>query len=447
MLRSLRTRLLLAFFAVVILAVGTVALMASHTTVSEFQGYVERGRRMWHHRLIGGLAAYYGRNWSWSGVQPLVEQAGRIIGERAILVDAEGKVVGDSQEELLGQTIARNRAGPAYPVVIGNREVGTLYLDPQHKRSPVEEAFLTSVRKSIIWAALIAGGAGIAFTFWLSRRILKPVQALTVAARRMQEGNLDQQVSVSSKDEIGELAQTFNTMAAGLKRQEELRRQMVSDIAHELRTPLSNIRGYLEALREGLAEPTPSMINSLYDEALLLSRLVDDLQDLALAEAGQLALKRQPVALQDIVQRAVDSIRSQAEAKGLKLRVDLPKELPLVDVDPQRIVQVLINLLKNAVNHTPTDGEIAVSTVKQEQWIEVKVSDTGEGISPEDLPYIFERFYRADKSRSRVTGGAGLGLTIAKKIIEAHGGRIWAESEEGRGATLIFTLPLTLQTC
>lgn len=441
MLRSLRTRLLLAFFTVVILAVGTVAFMASRTTVSEFQGYVERGRRMGHDRLRLALTVYYSHNLSWLGVQPLIEQAGQILGERVILVDAEGKVVGDSQGELLGRTIARNRAGLAYPVIIRDREVGILYLNPQPKRSPIEEAFLASVKKSIIWAALIAGGAGIVFTFWLSRRTLKPVQALTFAARRMQEGDLDQRVNVNSKDEIGELAQAFNAMAAGLKKQEELRRHMVSDIAHELRAPLSNIRGYLEGLREGLAEPTPSLIDSLYEEALLLNRLIDDLQDLALAEAGQLTLKRQAVALEDIVQRAIDSIRPQAEAKGLKLRMDLPEELPLVDVDPQRIVQVLINLLKNAVNYTPGGGEIAVLAARQEQWIEVKVSDTGEGIPPEDLPYIFERFYRADKSRSRATGGAGLGLTIAKKLIEAHGGKIEVNSQAGQGTTFAFTLP------
>jgi len=443
MFRSLHIRLLLAFIIVAVIAVGIVAIFAGYIATKGFERYMKHGRTMLYNRLTFDLAVYYSRTQSWAQVQPLIEQIGQIFGEQVILTDESGTVVGDSSGKLLGQPLKRSFVEQAHPIIVGSKLIGKLYLNLP-RRGPIEEAFLNSVKKSTILAALIAGGAGIAFTFWLSRRILKPVQALTIAARRMQAGDLDQQVSVSSKDEIGELAQTFNAMAAGLKKQEELRRHMVSDIAHELRTPLSNIRGYLEALREGLTKPTPSIIDSLYEEALLLNRLVDDLQDLALAEAGQLTLKRQPVALQDIVQRAVDSIRSQAEAKGLKLRTDLPEELPLVDVDPQRIVQVLINLLKNAVNHTPTDGEIAVSTVRQEQWIEVKVRDTGEGISPEDLPYIFERFYRADKSRSRATGGAGLGLTIAKKIIEAHGGSIWVESIKDRGTTFTFTIPLIL---
>ena len=445
MFRSLRTRLLLAFALVVMLAVGIVAIFASYTTTSRFQHYMRHGQAMLEDRLAFGLAVHYSHTQSWAGVQPLIEQIGRITGGRLILTDEDGIVVGDSTGELLGKPLERGLAKQGYPITVRGGVAGRLYLNLP-RRDPLEESFLISVRKSVIWAALIAGGVGIILTLWLSRRILKPVQALTVAARRMQGGDLDQQVNVSSKDEIGELARAFNAMAVGLKRQEELRRNMVSDIAHELRTPLSNIRGYLEAMREGLVEPTPSMISSLHEEALLLNRLIDDLQDLALAEAGQLTLNRQPVALEDIVERGVDSIRSQAEAKRLKLRIDLPEELPLVDVDPQRIVQVLRNLLENAVKHTPEGGEIAVAAARQDHWIEVRVSDTGEGISSENLSHIFERFYRADKSRARATGGAGLGLTIAKRIVEAHGGEIRVESEESQGTTFTFTLPLTTQS-
>jgi signal transduction histidine kinase len=392
-------------------------------------------------RLALDLTVYYSHAQSWADVQPLIEHFGQISAGRVILADENGIVVGDSSGKLLGQPLERRLAGQGQPIMIGDRPVGILYLNLP-KRDPVEETFLASARRSIIWAALIAGGAGIAFTFWLSRRTLNPIRALTVAARRMQEGDLAQRVNVPSQDEIGKLAQAFNAMAAGLERQEELRRHMVNDIAHELRTPLSNISGYLEALRDGLASPTPSTIDSLYEEAMLLKRLIDDLQDLTLAEAGQLTLKRQPVAIEDVVRRAVDSVRSQAEAKGLQLKIVLADELPLVDADPQRIVQVLINLLKNAANHTPAGEEITASAAIQDQWIEIRVSDTGEGISPEDLPYIFERFYRADRSRSRATGGAGLGLTIAKQLVEAHGGRIWAESTLGKGTTVHFTVPL-----
>ncbi len=444
MFHSLRARLLLAFAIIAALVIASVAIFASYTTTSRFQRYWIGGRAMLHDRLVLGLADYYLRARGWAGVQPLIEQLGQVTDERVILADEEGLVVGDSRGELLGEPLRRSPTRNALPILTPWGQVGTLYLDLP-RRGSFEEAFLSSVRRSVIWAALLAAGAGIALTFWLSRRILRPIQALTAAARKMQEGDLDQRVTVSAKDEIGELARAFNAMASGLKRQEELRRQMVTDVAHELRTPLANISAYLEALRDGLVKPTPSTISSLYEEAQLLKRLVDDLQDLGLAEARQLTLRRQPVALQDLVQTAANSIRSQAEAKGLNLKIALEDGLPLVEVDPQRIRQVLINLLKNAVNHTPKGGEIAVSATRQERWIKVKVRDTGEGIPPEDLPYIFERFYRADRSRSRATGGAGLGLTIARHLVEAHGGQIWAESAPGKGTTIHFTIPVACE--
>jgi two-component system sensor histidine kinase BaeS len=220
---------------------------------------------------------------------------------------------------------------------------------------------------------------------------------------------------------------------------------MVTDVAHELRTPLTNIRGYLEALQDGVVEPERRIIDSLYGEAMLLNHLVDDLQELSLAEAGHLKLERQPVALADVVDRAVEAVRPRAGAEEIMLQVDLPEDL-LVDVDPQRIGQVLRNLLENALTHTPPGGEIAMVGHVEGQWVEVSVRDTGSGIAAEDLPYVFERFYRADKSRSRDTGGAGLGLAIARQLVEAHGGRIWVESTKGKGSTFTFALPISISS-
>jgi signal transduction histidine kinase len=258
----------------------------------------------------------------------------------------------------------------------------------------------------------------------------------------MEKGDLSQRVEVHSQDEIGELARAFNAMADGLARLEELRRNMVTDVAHELRTPLSNIRGYLEALQDGVVEPKPEVIDSLHEEAMLLNRLVDDLRELTLAEAGQLKLERRPVAPADLVDRALEAARAQAEAKGIALQADLPEDLPLVDVDSQRIGQVLGNLLSNALTHTPPGGKVVVVARAKQLAVEVSVSDTGEGIPLERLPYIFERFYRADRSRSRATGGTGLGLSIAKQLVEAHGGRISVASQVGQGTTFTFTLPV-----
>jgi len=299
------------------------------------------------------------------------------------------------------------------------------------------------VNRALLLIALAAGLVAALLILGLSRRILAPVEALTAVVRRMAAGDLDQRVAVTSRDELGELAHAFNTMADGLARLEMLRRNMVTDVAHELRTPLSNIRGYLEALRDGVLEPEPGLVNSLHEEALLLNRLVDDLQDLALAEAGRLRLEREPTDLAPVVAWALDRLRPQAAERQIALRVDLAESLPPVDADAGRVGQVLHNLLHNALLHTPADGEITVTAQVGGLWVQVGVRDTGVGIGPGDLPHVFERFYRADKSRSRATGGAGLGLAIARQLVEAHGGQIKVESQVGRGTQFTFTLPVS----
>ena len=218
---------------------------------------------------------------------------------------------------------------------------------------------------------------------------------------------------------------------------------MVADVAHELRTPLSNIRGYLEAIRDRVIKPDAKTIRSLDEETTLLSRLVDDLQELALADAGELKLNRQPEDISEAINKAVAAIQVQAQGKGISIVTDLPESMPLCDIDFQRIGQVLRNLLNNAMTHTPAGGIITVAARQQTKWMEVSVSDTGEGIPPAELPDIFERFYRVDKSRARATGGTGLGLTIAKRLIEAHGGEIKVQSDPGKGTCFSFTIPIS----
>ena len=419
-----------------------------------------------HQRFEGLLTQHYAQNENWSGVQFVVERMGQITGERVILADEEGQIVADSAGELVGQPVGQDWDTPSAQIIHHGTKVGVLYTDfsgwdvdpgkafpdsarvrppPPPDAEPESRIFLASVNRVLLIVAVVAGLSAVLLILGLSRRILAPVEALTAAVRRMEAGDLSQRVEVTSRDEIGELARAFNAMADGLARLEELRRNMVTDVAHELRTPLSNIRGYLEAIQDGVVQPERGIIDSLYEEAILLNRLVDDLQELSLAEAGQIRLERQPVALADIVDRAVEAVRPRAEAEGVTLQVDLPEDL-LVDVDPQRIGQVLRNLLDNALTHTPSGGEITVAAHAEGQWVEVGVRDTGSGIAAEDLPYVFERFYRADKSRSRATGGAGLGLAIARQLVEAHGGRIWVESTEGEGCTFTLALPLTVET-
>jgi len=217
---------------------------------------------------------------------------------------------------------------------------------------------------------------------------------------------------------------------------------MVADIAHELRTPLSNLRGYLEAVRDGVIKPDADTIRSLDEEAALLSRLVDDLQELSLAEAGELKLVCQAENIGELIKQMVVGVEAQVVAKEVSISIDLSDKLPLVNIDAHRISQVLRNLLENALAHTAEGGTISVTARQQENWVEVSVTDTGEGIPAEDLPNIFERFYRVDKSRARTTGGSGLGLTIAKRLVEAHGGTIQAQSEWGKGSCFSFTVPV-----
>jgi len=447
MWHSLRFRLLAATILVVIVAVGVTALFASRSTASEFYGYLEHGSLMQQRRFVMLLTNAYAQAQTWDDVQPLVEQLGQFTGERAVLADANGKIVGDSGRDLVGKTVNANWS-PSSRIVVAGAQVGALYFNSAAERSPADASFLAAVNRAVLVGALVAGVVAVLVTLALSHRIVRPVELLTAAARRMETGDLTARVNVASGDEIGELARAFNSMAGGLARLEQLRRNMVSDVAHELRTPLTSIRGYLEAAREGVVALDVKLADNLYEEAMSLNRLVDDLQELALAEAGQLHLERQPVDMGDVARAALEAVRARAEERGLQLSLDTPSAegMPLVEADPHRIRQVLCNLLNNALDFTPRGGRVTTVVQPDGQWVRVEVRDTGRGIAPEHLPFVFERFYRADKSRTRATGGAGLGLAIVKQLVEAHGGRVWADSAVGAGSVFSFVLPVAVES-
>jgi signal transduction histidine kinase len=440
MFRSLRFRLMLALILVMVGVLGGVAFVSTQATARTFRGYENERGMMRDARFEWLLARYHIQHGGWTGIQPEIQRIGQIAGGRVILTDLNGQVVADSEGELIGQHLNEGWEAPGMPVPQRGPPMGLLYVSPPDR--PLGEAFLASVNRTLLLVAACAGLGAVGLSLGLSRRILAPVEALTAAARRMAAGDLSQRVDVTSGDEIGDLAGAFNAMADGLARLEELRRNMVTDVAHELRTPLTNIRGYLEGLRDGVVLPDPQVIDSLHEEVMLLNRLVDDLQDLSLAEAGQLKLERQAVAVADLVNPAIGAFGSRLQDKGLTLHVDLPEDLPPVDVDSRRIGQVLRSLLDNGLTHSPPGGEIRVAARASAGMVEVSVADTGCGIDAEDLPHVFERFYRADKSRSRATGGSGLGLAIARQLVEAHAGHIEVQSEVGRGTRIAFTLPV-----
>lgn len=441
---SFQFRLLLTFFIVITIAVGVVAVFIHQTTTSQVKQYTAERDQTQLNRLQLMIARQFVERRSWSDVQPLVQQLGEITGERVVLINNESLVIADSESVLVGKNIDWNTLPQRVRITVYGRLAGYIgFLPPtQPVARPAEDVLRDSVKRSLIWAAIAAIAVALFLTFLLSRRITRPVAALTSAASRMEKGDFSRRVQVRSKDEIGHLAHTFNTMADGLSRVEKLRQNMVADIAHELRTPLTNIRAHLEAIRDGVMPADKTTFDSLYEEAMLLNRLIEDLQELALAEAGQLALDRQQVSINDIINKAVSSIQPQALSKGLNIHLKTSGNLPLVYADSQRIGQVLRNLLTNAITYTPA-GSITVETNLIPGFVEVSVADTGAGIPAESLPNIFERFYRADKSRSRDTGGSGLGLTIARGLVEAHGGKIKVQSEPGKGSRFAFAIPIT----
>lgn len=451
MFDSLRLRLLLTFALVVTVAVGTVAIFASQVTTSEFRRSVKgilnypsynlEGRITSINKLLRQPTGEFG---IWEDMQTLLVRMGRESKSRFVMADLDGNVLADSTGELIGSQIDAGRSRPFAAFLI-EKEPVLAYVVPLEDTSLaiIEDRFISSVNRSLLLAIGVAGTVAFLLTLLLSQSITGPIHSLTSAARKMEKGDLTQRVNVRARGELGELAQAFNAMAGGLARLEQLRRNMVTDVAHELRTPLSNIRGYLEAIRDGMVPPKPEIIVSLHEEAMLLNRLVDDLQELALAEAGQLNLVRQPVHLEEVIERVVILLESQATAKDLEIDVDLPSDLPAVFADAARLGQVLRNLLNNALTNTPSGGSIRVAARMVDSQVEVSVQDTGTGIAPEHLPLVFERFYRADKSRARLTGGAGLGLAIVKQLVEAQEGKVSIASQVGQGTTVTFALPVS----
>jgi signal transduction histidine kinase len=474
-LHSLRLRLLLLTVIVSAVAVAAVALLSSRITSRQFDRYLTTDNEANLERYRAALARHYRERGGWAEVQAALEQVGAVAGKGLILVDAQRSVLAAAPPEM---TRASIEVTPQHRVSFELREAratgergrfeervekgvlmnaprvaitgargetaGTLYVVPLGGGGAAqnnESEFVGAINRSLVLAGLLAGATALLVTFALSRRILGPVEALTGAVRRMAGGDLAQRVRVQSRDEIGELARAFNAMADGLARAEQLRRNMVNDIAHELRTPLTNLRCQIEALQDGLAAPTPEVMASLHEEAMLLNRLVGDLQELALAEAGQLRLERGPVSVRDVITQVTGAFEAQAAGKGIALVSDVPRELPAIYADAERVGQMLRNLLANAVAHTPRGGSVSVGARAAGGQVEIVVADTGAGIEPEHLPNVFERFYRVDGSRARSTGGAGLGLAIVKQLAEAQGGGVRVESEVGSGSSFFVTLP------
>jgi len=429
-LRSLRWRLVLAMALIIGAVLAASGLFSSVTVKREFDRFLVAQRRS-----DAQAAARLLRENGLQGLARVYTQ----FGMRSVVFNGRNEIIGRYPAELAEYDIRRSPDGALHlsrrvngafeqlmvkstPVVIGDARV--YFLPPREERG---QRFRMSVDRRLIAGAAVAALLAIAVIATLFRRVFAPVEALTAGARALASGKLDTRVDVRGSDEVAELAASFNSMAEALERNERARRNMVSDVAHELRTPLTNIRGQIEAVQDGVMEADAKWLASVEEDAALLARLVDDLQQLSLAEAGQLRLELEDVEVADLVERAVSGLAFE------RLTRDVPPGL-VVRVDARRIVQVLRNLLVNAIAHAAS--AVSVTARAAGDRVEIRVADDGPGVPPEHAERIFDRFYRIDASRSRATGGAGLGLAIAKELVELHGGTIRYE----RPAFLV-TLP------
>jgi signal transduction histidine kinase len=336
----------------------------------------------------------------------------------------------------------------AVPQVSGGTVVGTAYAlrpAPGHglwDRLAATFGFLRSFWWQFLLAGLISAAIALVMARWLARGMTKPLREMAAAARKMEQGDYSRRVHTRSRDEVGQLAAAFNRMSAELESLENLRRDLVANVSHELKTPISALRAHLENLLDGVERPDPETLQVMLTQSERLGRLVEQLLDLSRLESGDVPLSPEEVALGSLVHEVVSEIEIARSGADVRLTEEVPDDLPRVFVDRERVHQVLFNLLDNAVRFTPPGGAVTVSAHRHNGSVDVHVADTGPGIAAEHLPRVFERFYRVDTARSREDGGTGIGLAIARSVVEAHGGRIRAESEVGKGSVFTFELPV-----
>lgn len=300
-----------------------------------------------------------------------------------------------------------------------------------------ERTFVESYHQSLWWIGFLFAGVGLVVSYFLSGNITRPLRQLSQAAEKIRQGDLKQEVPVDTQDEVGQLAEVFNQMSAELAANESNRQELLANIAHELKTPLAVLQGHLESMLDGVEEPAPDKLFSMQEEVMRLTRLVGDLRDLSLAQVHRLELHLQPVDLDEKVERAADMLEPLLEEKKLRFVKELAPGLPVRQLDPDRLNQILYNLITNAIRYTHPGTLILLKTEPAGDRVRLTIADEGPGIAPEDLPHVFEQFYRGDKSRNRASGGSGIGLSLAKSFVEAQGGTITARNRNQGGAEFV----------
>jgi len=436
---KLTTKLILAFLVTSVFSTGTIVLFTRAATNREFDRFLNN---RYQTELVDELSRYYSNNQTWQGVEGQINHGHE--SDRPLyfsIADANGNIIVSGDGKQVGQLCSVEELENGLPIQVDGVIAGILLMPNMPDRNPIDYEFLRRLNGSIFFSAAATILLALFLGILLSRSIARPIRELTSATHKMAEGNLGQQVTVRSKDEIGELAQSFNQMSADLARSFNLRKQMTADIAHELRTPLSLILGHAEGVHDGVLQPTRENFEIVREEAERLEHLVSDLRTLSLADAGELSVEFQLVDVNDVL----GDIHSRYQALFLQKRIAFdfgPASVPLrANLDPGRFGQVFNNILDNALRYTFEDGRVEMKTQLAENRILISVKDSGDGVTSEEARHLFDRFYRVDESRNRNDGGSGLGLAIARSIVEMHKGRIWAESEKGKGLKVFIELP------
>jgi len=457
--RSLALKLTLAFLLVAVAAAGLVTLFVRLSGPERLnQLLIDQNRA----NLKTALVDYYTAHGNWGGVEDYLRNTGNLpplppppgsnnhqppqLDRREMfgVANRDGTVILPLLPQFpRGTRVPQNVMDKGEPVEVDGKVVGTILSPPKPVNLSTEEQAYLQRTNQALWLA--TGGAilvALIVGVLLARSLTSPVRALTQAAQRVTAGELEQQVKISSSDEIGQLAQAFNQMSKQLAEKDRLRQQMTADIAHELRTPLTVIAGYAESMKEGILAPTEERLSLINNEIEHLQRLVEDLRTLSRADAGELALQRQLLDPGELLNQIAATYSHQVNKKYIALTVDIQPDLPRIHVDETRLTQVLGNLISNALRYTPEGGKILLSGRQDDGQVVMRISDSGAGMPPEVLSHIFDRFYRSDTSRTESYGGSGLGLAIAKALVEAHGGRIEVSSNPGRGTVFSVWLPI-----
>ncbi|MGD0877901.1 MAG: ATP-binding protein [Anaerolineales bacterium] len=460
---SITAKLILAFLAVSVTVLALASGITYWLTVREFKQLVFNQSR---DQFVSDVGLYYQMNGSWEGVQEYVNLRntspqpgvpGPGVGQPPVnpnggqnlpssitflLADVTGKVLVPAGQFQVGQTLPSATLEQGTAVDVSRKQVGTvLVIGSPPPLGGLELQYLNRTNMALLYAALGAALVSLGLGTILARTLTHPLRKLTAAIHAMAKGDLKQHVQVNSSDELSELATAFNQMSADLDRLNISRRQMTADIAHDLRSPLTVIGGYVESIRDGVLKPTPERLDTIHAEVMHLQRLVEDLRTLSQADAGELRLHREPMAPLALLEQIAKSYNQMAAQNKVTLEVQAQPDLPVIRLDQDRMAQVFGNLIGNSLRYTPQGGRILLTAGQEKDMLIFHVQDNGQGISPEVLPYIFDRFYRADSARSQ-GGESGLGLAIARSVVEAHGGSISAESAVGQGTKIKMVFPL-----